>query len=206
MSAQVMSAIGPSAIFPVPGSSNASHPAPQEDRKAIRCPRCRLMQFMTPRNKCRRCHVPLYRLEDLSVQEVPEDRSAGDLVEARKNLGTVGRAFRFFREERHISQEQAARLMDLPRTYISKIENGKAAPTLRSIERLAAVLGISVSELMDYAFDRRAYLLLHDPWLTGEFLENLRCVDRALWPTVLYCAGHPKEIASVLSKHLHGAA
>ncbi len=206
MSAQIMPVVESSAGGPLPTSPSMSHPAPQKDREAIRCPHCRLMQFMTPKNRCRRCHVPLYRMEDLKVREGSGNIPAQDPEAAWKNLGNIGHVFRLFREERHLSQEKVARLMDLPRTYISKIEQNKSLPTLRSIERLAAALGMSTRELMEYAFDRRAYFLLHEPWLTGEFLESIRRVDRAMWPTILYYAGRPSEIASVLTKHLCGAA
>ena len=38
--------------------------------------------------------------------------------------------------------------MQVPRTYISKIENGKAIPTLGSLERLAAALDVDISQLV----------------------------------------------------------
>ena len=44
---------------------------------------------------------------------------------------------REIRRARHLSQRQLAGRMQVPRTYISKIENGKAIPTLGSLERLA---------------------------------------------------------------------
>ncbi len=45
--------------------------------------------------------------------------------------------------------------MMVPRTYISKIENGKAIPTLGSLERLANALGIEVRQLVRDARSRR---------------------------------------------------
>jgi len=38
--------------------------------------------------------------------------------------------------------------MGTPRTYVSKIENQKATPTLKSLERVARGLGVSVTELL----------------------------------------------------------
>jgi len=38
--------------------------------------------------------------------------------------------------------------MRVPRTYVSKIENEKATPTLSSLERLANALQVSVPELL----------------------------------------------------------
>jgi transcriptional regulator with XRE-family HTH domain len=52
------------------------------------------------------------------------------------------------RRARHLSQRQLAGRMQVPRTYISKIENGKAIPTLSSLERLATALGVDVRQLV----------------------------------------------------------
>lgn len=38
--------------------------------------------------------------------------------------------------------------MHVPRTYVSKIENEKATPTLSSLERLASALEVTVPELL----------------------------------------------------------
>lgn len=38
--------------------------------------------------------------------------------------------------------------MSVPRTYVSKIENDKATPTLSSLERLAKALGVGVPDLL----------------------------------------------------------
>jgi len=58
--------------------------------------------------------------------------------------------------------------MQVPRTYISKIENGKAIPTLSSLERLAAALGVDVRQLIGDARSRRdeeVASILADPLL-----------------------------------------
>ncbi len=38
--------------------------------------------------------------------------------------------------------------MQVPRTYVSKIENEKAMPTLSSLQRLATALEVSVGDLL----------------------------------------------------------
>jgi len=53
-----------------------------------------------------------------------------------------------------MSQRQLAMRMNVPRTYVSKIENEKATPTLSSIERLAQALNVSVPELLSGASGR----------------------------------------------------
>ena len=62
---------------------------------------------------------------------------------------------RDIRNARHLSQRQLAGRMQVPRTYISKIENGKAIPTLGSLERLAAALEVDVCQLVRDARSRR---------------------------------------------------
>jgi transcriptional regulator with XRE-family HTH domain len=47
-----------------------------------------------------------------------------------------------------LSQRQLATRMAVPRTYVSKIENEKATPTLSSLERLARALEVSVPDLL----------------------------------------------------------
>jgi transcriptional regulator with XRE-family HTH domain len=47
-----------------------------------------------------------------------------------------------------LSQRQLAMRMSVPRTYVSKIENEKATPTLSSLERLARALEVTVPDLL----------------------------------------------------------
>jgi transcriptional regulator with XRE-family HTH domain len=47
-----------------------------------------------------------------------------------------------------LSQRQLAGRMSVPRTYVSKIENEKATPTLSSLERLARALEVGVPDLL----------------------------------------------------------
>ncbi len=58
--------------------------------------------------------------------------------------------------------------MQVPRTYISKIENGKAVPTLSSLERLAGALELDVCDLLRDGRSRRARetaAVLADPFV-----------------------------------------
>jgi len=58
--------------------------------------------------------------------------------------------------------------MQVPRTYISKIENGKAVPTLSSLERLANALEIHICDLLRDARSRQHEELtavMADPFL-----------------------------------------
>ena len=61
------------------------------------------------------------------------------------NLAASIRAMRL---RNGLSQRQLAGRMSVPRTYVSKIENEKATPTLSSLERLARALEVTVPDLL----------------------------------------------------------
>jgi transcriptional regulator with XRE-family HTH domain len=61
------------------------------------------------------------------------------------NLATSIRSLRL---RNGLSQRQLASRMAVPRTYVSKIENEKATPTLSSLERLARALEVTVPDLL----------------------------------------------------------
>jgi transcriptional regulator with XRE-family HTH domain len=60
----------------------------------------------------------------------------------------VAAAIRRLRQKSGLSQRQLALRMQVPRTYVSKIENEKAVPTLSSLYRLATALEVSVADLL----------------------------------------------------------
>jgi transcriptional regulator with XRE-family HTH domain len=77
----------------------------------------------------------------------------------------------------------------VPRTYISKIENGKAIPTLGSLERLASALEVDVCQLVRDARSLREEEvagILSDPFL-AEIAALLPALD-SLHRTLLYGA------------------
>jgi len=82
------------------------------------------------------------------------------------------------RKARHLSQRQLASRMQVPRTYISKIENGKAIPTLGSLERLASALEVDICQLVRDGRSKRdeeAAEILADPFLAelAQYLPKL---------------------------------
>lgn len=122
--------------------------APVDSREVVRCDRCLLVQFRTTNNLCRRCHGSLDEDEPeivsapLPVQPIipTNGHSHGHL-----HLAT---AIRSIRLGSGLSQRQLAMRMSVPRTYVSKIENEKATPTLSSLERLARALEVTVPDLL----------------------------------------------------------
>jgi len=121
--------------------------APVDSREVIRCDHCLLVQFRTTNNLCRRCHTSL-------DEEEPEIVAVEPIVAVLPMHGNghghlnLANSIRSLRLRNGLSQRQLAMRMSVPRTYVSKIENEKATPTLSSLERLAKALEVSVPELL----------------------------------------------------------
>ena len=64
-------------------------------------------------------------------------------------LTSLGKRLRFFREQKHLTQERLAEKAELDSTYISGIERGVRNPSVISLARVAKGLDISLSELFD---------------------------------------------------------
>jgi len=141
------------------------------------------MQYRTTNSLCRRCHRPLDTEEPVHLAPqlvtspaVPSTAEAG--------LQVAGQV-REIRRARHLSQRQLAGRMQVPRTYISKIENGKAIPTLGSLERLASALEVDVCQLVRDSRSRRdeeVAAILADPFLAeiAGLLPHLEQLHRTL--------------------------
>lgn len=154
-----------------------------DSREVIRCEYCKLVQFRTSNSLCRKCHKPLDVEEPVVLaphlvasQAAPASAEAGLQVAAQ---------VRDIRKARHMSQRQLAGRMQVPRTYISKIENGKAIPTLGSLERLAEALEVGLSHLVRDARSRRdeeVAAILSDPFLAeiAALLPHLDSLQRTL--------------------------
>src|SRR5690348_467570 len=122
--------------------------APVDSREVIRCDRCLLVQFRTTNNLCRRCHLSLDE-EEPEIIPVAENVQvmAGHMHGGGGHLNLAD-SIRALRLRNGMSQRQLAMRMAVPRTYVSKIENQKATPTLSSLERLARALEVTVPELL----------------------------------------------------------
>lgn len=59
-----------------------------------------------------------------------------------------GDALREIRKEKGISQEQLALDSGLDRTYVSLVERSVQSPTLRTVAKLAGVLGVKCSDII----------------------------------------------------------
>jgi transcriptional regulator with XRE-family HTH domain len=122
---------------------------PVDSREVVRCDHCSLVQFRTCNSLCRRCHLSLDEdeAEIAAMTPQPEIMPMSVHTTGRGHL-KLAHSIRSLRLRNGLSQRQLALRMAVPRTYVSKIENEKATPTLSSLERLARALEVSVPDLL----------------------------------------------------------
>jgi transcriptional regulator with XRE-family HTH domain len=162
-----------------------------EQREVLRCDHCSLVQFRTSSALCRRCHKCLE--VELPEPAVPA-LALVPAAEAQEGL-QVATAVRDLRHVRNLSQRQLAARMGVPRTYISKIENGKAMPTLSSLDRLARALRVDIAALLRDANTRHsdeAAVLTADPFLAeiAAYTSQLDALQRSIF------LNHVRELAA----------
>src|SRR4051812_41902958 len=144
--------------------------APVDSREVLRCDHCHLVQFRTNNNLCRKCHLSL----EADIEE-PEPIVAEPAATSmgHGNQIQIATAIRSLRLRSGLSQRQLALRMQVPRTYVSKIENDKATPTLSSLQRLATALEISVTELLDVSTQNPAREAEIRELMADEFISEL---------------------------------
>ncbi len=172
------------------GPSEVMHPA--AEREVLKCGHCKLVQFRTAAAACRRCkrsleiEKPAPAPAPLALVPSPAEPAQGI---------QVATAVRDLRHVRNLSQRQLAARMNVPRTYISKIENGKAMPTLSSLDRLARALEVDMSALLRDANTRHsneASMLMADPFLAeiAAYTSKLDSLQRSIF------LNHVRELAA----------
>lgn len=158
--------------------------APVDSREVVRCDRCQLVQFRPNSNICRRCKISL---DDEPEPEIAQPMEIAEPVTMHRQGLQVALAIRNLRQRTGLSQRQLAMRMQVPRTYVSKIENEKATPTLSSLERLAKALEVPVTELiLGGMAGREAELreLTEDPFI-AELIPFLGKLNGMQWQSVL---------------------
>ena len=98
----------------------------------------------------------------------------------------VAAAIRSLRMRAGLSQRQLALRMSVPRTYVSKIENEKACPTLGSLERLAGALRVRVCDLLTTGRTTEDDIreLSQDEFIS-ELMPYMRQLNGVQWTSVL---------------------
>ena len=60
----------------------------------------------------------------------------------------LGKNLKRIRTAKGISQGEISRKLEVDKSFVSSIENGKTNPTLATIAKIAKAIGVSVGELM----------------------------------------------------------
>lgn len=178
---------GPSTAVGTSFAESKSGCVERDCRDVLACRHCRLVQFRTRTSLCRRCQKPLdgevrnaSKLDEVVVRSQPVANEESDAV---KNLGV---RIREIRKERGMTQRVLACRMNVPRTYISKVEMSRVVPALPTLERIAAGLDVSLTDLLcDERACRRDDVIagiLSDPFLAeiARVADKLDPVQRAL--------------------------
>jgi transcriptional regulator with XRE-family HTH domain len=170
------------------------------DREVLKCDHCKLVQFRTGADTCRRCKkslLPELPKVALTLAVVPTP-----VAEEGEGKIQVATAVRDLRRVRNLSQRQLAGRMNVPRTYISKIENGKAMPTLSSLDRLARALQVDISALLRDAPTRHkdeAAMLTSDPFLAeiAKYAAHLNPTQKSIFLNHVreLAQGHTRKLA-----------
>jgi len=158
--------------------------APVDSREVVRCDRCLLVQFRTMSGSCRKCKTPLD--EEPEPEPMPVVAATPALSEPRDGHLQVATSIRNLRQRSGLSQRQLAMRMKVPRTYVSKIENEKATPTLSSLERLANALEVSVPELLAGGCSREREIreLMADEFI-AEIIPLVNQLNGMQWSSLL---------------------
>jgi transcriptional regulator with XRE-family HTH domain len=160
------------------------HTAEAASREVLRCEACKLVQFRTASDTCRRCKKSL--LPEPAKLQPALTTALEPAADAPEGGPQVAAAVRDLRHVRNLSQRQLAARMGVPRTYISKIENGKAMPTLSSLDRLARALQVDISALLRDAPTRHrdeTAVLLNDPFLAevAKYTAHLTSTQKSIF-------------------------
>jgi transcriptional regulator with XRE-family HTH domain len=155
------------------------------------------VQFRTANDVCRKCKKSLLpdlpKVQPIAIAAEPDAPRAEGIQ--------VASAVRDLRHVRNLSQRQLATRMNVPRTYISKIENGKAMPTLSSLDRLARALQVDISALLRDAPTRHkdeTAVLMTDPFLAeiAKFTSHLTSTQKSIF------LNHVRELAQGRTRKL----
>jgi transcriptional regulator with XRE-family HTH domain len=150
--------------------------APNPLRQVFRCFCCLLVQFDTAAHTCRRCKA--------SLDPAPQAPAIVPVPASPLAMSTLATVLRELRLRAGLSQRQLAARLPGPRSYVSKLENEKATPTLSSLERVATALGVTVAALLtecERGTSRVRSELLADPWVASlaPFVSSLSLVQRS---------------------------
>ena len=120
-------------------------------RKVLRCKECKLVQYKTVSNLCRKCNHPLSQPSDF---DLPLDNGCGDRLPPHslhtriRHKLIIGKTLCEYRQQANLSQKKLAEKAGMYHSYISRIENNNLLPGLVILQRIAEALGVNIVNLL----------------------------------------------------------
>jgi DNA-binding XRE family transcriptional regulator len=130
------------------------------ERAVARCGVCKINQYVPTNGCCRRCAAPLDQITKpeagISISELfashKTDVLNSSLVSERNPRSRWATALALVllneRRQRKLSQREVAQRAGLPRTYISRIENGRLGISFATLTLCAKAFGLSVAAIV----------------------------------------------------------
>jgi transcriptional regulator with XRE-family HTH domain len=70
----------------------------------------------------------------------------------------LSQSLRSLREARHISLRASGEQTGFSASFLSQVENGQASPSIASMERIAAALGVTLAQFFHHAEEHKVRL------------------------------------------------
>jgi transcriptional regulator with XRE-family HTH domain len=124
-----------------------------EERNSVKCPTCGIVQFEKPgRVNCVRCHSDLHMIQKAEEQPESDEQNsdAGNLY--FKIISYLKRK----RIAAKLSQREIAERYGCPRTFISKLEWNIQKPSLKTLEKLCAVYGTTMKDVLEAIMHKKS--------------------------------------------------
>lgn len=117
------------------------------ERTVVRCPnpKCRLNQFEPDSGNCRRCSAQLrpFIQKPRTDPFIPLSQTSSDAELWAEATSLIVKAHRGA-----TSQQRLANTMNVPRTYVSKVERRLGMPLPESLEKFAKALHVPMAEFI----------------------------------------------------------
>lgn len=111
------------------------------------CRRCKLSLDPAPETVSSHTRLPL--IGDITISDISNIPDSPGLIPIFRTLDhAIPVVLLWVRLQRELTQPAMGKLMGVPRTYVSKLENGNAMPTVTSMIRLADALGTTIGGLL----------------------------------------------------------